>query len=554
MSEKLTSEQIDSLSFKELKDMFLLLQSQFDRLNDNYENLIEQIRIANQDKYGSKSEKLEVLDGQLSFFNEVDYFSEDSVEEPSIEEVLPDEGKKTKRKKKKGQRDADLKDLPHEKMPVHTVSTEALNEAFGEGNWKRMPDETYVRLRFTPASWTVEEHTVEVYVGTGGDHQDEFLRGDRPDELLRNSILTPSLAAAIGNAKYVNSIPLYRIEQEFQRNGVFISRQNMANWMIKCANWYLNPICELLRKQLLQMHVNQCDETPVRVMEKEHESRSKCYMWVHRSGEFYTDRPIVLYEYQETRHHIHPLEFYRDFNGVLVTDSLQQYHILERELPGLTSANCWAHARRDYSDALKAIGSKNQEAIKKSVAYQALVRIAAIYKLEGEYKNLSAEERLLKRKTNVAPLVDAYFAWVKSLLADGKVLPKGKTGEGLKYSINQEKYLRVFLTDGEVPLDNSASERSLKTFCVGKKNWILIKSIKGAHASAVLYSITETAKLNNLNPYYYLEYLFTEMPKYTKWDKDKKIQIFNPDIKLESLEYLLPWSTSLPEICYKPRR
>lgn len=129
-----------------------------------------------------------------------------------------------------------------------------------------------------------------------------------------------------------------------------------------------------------------------------------------------------------------------------------------------------------------------------------------------------------------------------------------KTGEGLKYSINQEKYLRVFLTDGEVPLDNSASERSLKTFCVGKKNWILIKSIKGAHASAVLYSITETAKLNNLNPYYYLEYLFTEMPKYTKWDKDKKIQIFNPDIKLESLEYLLPWSTSLPEICYKPRR
>ena len=417
-----------------------------------------------------------------------------------------------------------------------------------------MPDETYVRLRFTPASWTVEEHTVEVYVGTGGDHQDEFLRGDRPDELLRNSILTPSLAAAIGNAKYVNSIPLYRIEQEFQRNGVFISRQNMANWMIKCANWYLNPICELLRKQLLQMHVNQCDETPVRVMEKEHESRSKCYMWVHRSGEFYTDRPIVLYEYQETRHHIHPLEFYRDFNGVLVTDSLQQYHILERELPGLTSANCWAHARRDYSDALKAIGSKNQEAIKKSVAYQALVRIAAIYKLEGEYKNLSAEERLLKRKTNVAPLVDAYFAWVKSLLADGKVLPKGKTGEGLKYSINQEKYLRVFLTDGEVPLDNSASERSLKTFCVGKKNWILIKSIKGAHASAVLYSITETAKLNNLNPYYYLEYLFTEMPQYTKWDKDKKIQIFNPDIKLESLEYLLPWSTSLPEICYKPRR
>lgn len=554
MSEKLTSEQLDSLSFKELKDMFLLLQSQFDRLNDNYENLIEQIRIANQDKYGSRSEKLEVLDGQMSFFNEVEFFSEEPVVEPSINDVLPDDGKKTKKKKKKGQRDADLKDLPHEKMPVHAVSEKDLNEAFGEGNWKRMPDETYVRLRFTPASWTVEEHTVEVYVGTSGEHQDEFLRGDRPDELLRNSILTPSLAAAIGNAKYVNSLPLYRIEQEFQRNGVFISRQNMANWMIKCAEWYLAPIWELLKKHLLEMHVNQCDETPVKVMEKESDSRSKCYMWGHRSGEFYTEKQIVLYEYQETRHHIHPLEFYRDFKGVLVTDSLQQYHILERELPGLTSANCWAHARRDYSDALKAIGSSNQEAIKQSVAYQALIRIAAIYNLEDKYKNLSPEERLMKRKTNVAPLVDAYFTWVKSLLTEGKVLPKGKTGEGLKYSLNQEKYLRVFLTDGEVPLDNSASERALRTFCVGKKNWVLIQSIKGANASAVMYSITETAKLNNLNPYYYLEYLFTEIPKYTVWDKEKKKQILNPEIKLESLEYLLPWSTSLPEKCYKPRR
>ena len=292
MSEKLTSEQIDHLSFQELKDMFLLLQSQFDRLNDNYEKLIEQIRIANQNTYGRKSERLEVLDGQLSFFNEAEYLSEVPVEEPSIDDVLPEVGKKVKNKKKKGQREADLKDLPHEKIPAHTVSTEALNAAFGEGNWKRMPDETYVRLRFTPASWTVEEHTVEVYLGTGGEHQDEFLRGDRPDELLRNSILTPSLAAAIGNAKYVNSIPLYRIEQEFQRNGVFISRQNMADWMIKCSNWYLAPVWELLKKQLLQMHVSQCDETPVSVMEKEHDSRSKCYMWVHRSGEFYKEKRV----------------------------------------------------------------------------------------------------------------------------------------------------------------------------------------------------------------------------------------------------------------------
>lgn len=159
-------------------------------------------------------------------------------------------------------------------------------------------------------SWTVENHKVHVYVGTDGGHQDEFLRGDRPKDLLRNSILTPSLGAAIMNAKYVNSLPLYRIEQEFQRNGVNISRQTMANWVIRCSERYLSPLYDYLRTKLLEYHVNQADETPVEAIHDGRSAGSKSYMWVHRSGEMYTDRPIVLYEYQKTRNSGHPLEFY----------------------------------------------------------------------------------------------------------------------------------------------------------------------------------------------------------------------------------------------------
>lgn len=541
MSLRYTADELNKCSKADLKLIVLSMQDQLNQMNDNLEKLMEQIRIANQDKYGRHSERLDVLEGQLSFFNETEYLSEEEIKEPSFDDVIPSEARK---KKTKGRREEDLKDLPTEEFR-HAVSEAELKESFGEGNWRRMPDEIYKRLRYEPASWTVEIHTVEVYVGTDGNHQDEFLRGDRPADLLRNSIVTPSLEAAVMNAKYVNSIPLYRIEQEFQRNGINISRQTMANWTILCADRYLKPLYDRLHTELIKYHVSQSDETPVKVHRDGRPAGSQSYMWVHRSGEFYKERPIVLYEYQKTRHHDHPKEFYKDFQGILVTDGLQQYHLIEQEISGLTSANCWAHARRPYADAVKAIGKADGNAIKKSIAYQALTRIAAIYKLEEGLKELPFGERLIGRQKSVKPLVEEYFTWIKERLADTSALPKGKTAEGLKYSVKQEQYLKVFLNDGEVPIDNSASERSIRTFCIGKKNWVLIDSIKGAKASAIIYSISETAKLNNLNPYYYFNYLLTELPKMADTEGN---------IAKTLLDDLLPWSDKLPEICYRPRR
>ena len=136
------------------------------------------------------------------------------------------------------------------------------------------------------------------------------------------------------------------------------------------------------------------------------------------------------------------------------------------------------HARRDYADAIKIADKSNPDAVRRSVAYQALSRISQIYKLEGALKDLTAGERLKERQNSIRPLVEEYFAWVKNQLENTAVPPKGKTAEGLKYSLNQEKYLKVFLTDGNVPIDNSASERSIRTFCIGKKNWMFHDSIQ----------------------------------------------------------------------------
>ena len=538
---KHTLTELNTMSHEELITIILSMQGQMDALNENIEKLIEQVRIANNYRFGRHTETLSSIEGQLSFFDEAEAFFDASAEEPQIEDVVP----VARKKKSKGQRELNLKEFPEEIIPPHSVSVEELNGFYGKGNWRRMPDEVYKRLRHEPESWTVEVHTVEVYVGTDGEHQDEFLRGSRPKDLLRNSIVTPSLLASILNVKYVNSSALNRVEQEFGRNCVNISRQTMSNWIIKCADRYFAPFVKRMKQELLWMHVTQADETPTKVISDSSHPNSKCYMWVHRSGEFYKDHPIVIYEYQKGRDHQKPLEFYRDYKGILVTDGLQQYHLVDKKLPDVTNANCWAHARRSFADAVKAMDKKITSAVRNSVAYTALQKIGKFYNADTELKELSSEERLQKRQEIIRPLVEDFFAWVKEQIRLCTVPPKSKTGQGLQYLVNQEPYLKVFLTDGDVPIDNSASERAIRTFCIGKKNWMFHNTANGASASAMIYSISETAKLNNLRPYYYFRYILTELPKLC--DEQGKID-------LEKLDYLMPWSPDLPNECKKTRR
>lgn len=538
--EKHTLNELNNLSREELITIVLSMQGQHDALNENIEKLIEQVRIANSYRFGRHTETMKSINGQLSFFDEAEAFYDVSVKEPSAEEVLP-----VRKKKAKGQRELNLKEFPEEIIPPYSVSEESLDDFYGRGNWRRMPDEVYKRLRHEPESWTVEVHTVEVYVGTNGDHQDEFMRGSRPKDLLRNSIVTPSLIASILNVKYVNSSALHRIEQEFERNGVNISRQTMSNWIIKCADRYFTPFVERMKQELLTLHVTQSDETPTQVISDSDRPNSKCYMWVHRSGEFYRERPIVIYEYQKGRDHQKPLDFYRDYKGILVTDSLQQYHLVDKKLPDVTNANCWAHARRAFADAVKAMDKKNPQMVRQSVAYRALQKISEFYNTDTKLKELSSQERLQKRQEEIRPLVEEFFAWTKEQVEQCTVPPKTKTGQGLNYLINQEAYLKVFLTDGDVPIDNSASERAIRTFCIGKKNWMFHNTANGASASAMVYSISETAKLNNLRPYYYFKYILTELPKLC--DEQGTI---NP----ADLDHLMPWAEDLPDECRKPRR
>ena len=528
-----TEEKLNSLDKETLIRLFLSQQEQLKNIDHTLQLVLEQVADLKRHRFGRSSERHEVTDGQISFmetdgqivfFNEPEAVAaEESGEDP---EAVPHR----RPKKKQGKREEDLEGLPVV-VVEHSLTPEELAARFGEDGFKQLPDEVYRRYSFTPAKVGVEEHHVKVYAGK---NTDEIVRAPHPEGLLKGSLVSPSLEAAIMNAKYVNAMPLYRQEKEFERYGLHISRQNMANWTIQCADRYLAILYDYLHEKMYSYHVLQADETPVLVNKDGRPAGSKSYMWVYRTGMMYTECQIILYEYQRTRNASHPREFLRDFSGICVTDGYQVYHTVESEREDLRIAGCWSHARRRFDEAVKALPKEKQ---KDSRAYLALSMIQAIYREEKQLKDLPARERQDRRQLNVRPLVEAYFTWVRENIP--RVPQKSKTWEGFSYSLNQEKYLKVFLEDGEVPMDNNAAEQSIRGFCIGKKNWVMIDTVAGASSSAIIYSIAETAKANNLKPYDYFEYLLTEIPKHLD-DTDRSF-----------LEGLLPWAPGLPANCRK---
>lgn len=511
------------------------LTKEIQSLNEKMQLMMEQLILGKQNRFGRSSEKMDdinqisfmEMDGKIVFFNEAEAVC--NLEAPEPEDL---ESKPAKAKKQAGKKEQDMAGLPVNVIS-HYMSEEELTAEFGENGWKQLPDVISKKYKFVPARVEVDEHHIGVYASKADWH---MVKAPHPKSLLHGSPVSASLAAAVMNAKYVNAVPLYRLEQEFIRYGLSISRQCMANWMIRLGEEYLAIMYDYLHLLLYRYHVIQADETPVLVNKDGRAAGSKSYMWVYRSGYLYSDHQIVLYEYQRTRNASHPREFLKDYTGICVTDGYQVYHTLEKELEDLTIAGCWVHARRRFAEALAVIPKEHQ---KQAESYLIMKQIQAIYREEGKLKDLSAVERLKQRQLIIKPLVDALFEYLKT--SERQVPAKGKLRDAYTYILNQERYLKVFLSDGDVPMDNNASERAIRGFCIGKKNWEMIDTVNGAKTSAIIYSIAETAKTNNLKPYEYFDYLLTEIPKHM----DESDRSFLKD--------LLPWSPNLPGNIRKPK-
>lgn len=523
----LSEKELNDLSKESLVQLAISLQSSIIDLTNTVNNLNETIKVMNQRKFGKKSETVSAL--QLSFdfgMNEAEAISDKNEPEPELKNVAP------KRTRPKGKRAKDLQKITEHRDVTVDIPEEKLIEQFGENGWKRLPDELVTKLEHQPDAFVAITYHLAVYVAK---KEDKIIRAERPVELWPNSIATPSLLSSIIVAKYLNGVPLYRQEQRYNENNVFINRTNMANWIIKSSERYLRYYYLELKKKLVEMKYIHADETPVLVSKDGRDSGTKSYMWVYRTRKGRGDPEIVLFDYQKTRSYEHPEAFLKDFIGTLITDGYSSYHKLMKEHPDhFIVAGCWVHLKRKFADYIKALGNKKS---KGTLAEKAIKKIQKIFHEDGKLDNVSKEERLKVRETEIKALVDDFFDWVRK---QSKYIDSAsQTGKAFTYALNQEQYLRTFLNDPEVPLQNNAAELSIRPFVTGRKNWVMIDTIKGAEASAVMYSIAETAKANQLKPYEYFTYLLSELPKY--------VHDFNQEIP----EHLFPWSDKFPKELFK---
>ena len=522
-----------------LQDQLHSLQSQLDHANAQLsdtnrqiELLTEQIRIMNQRHFGRKSEaNLSEIDGQISLFdsfNEVEYLNQNSAKEPEIEEIVISS---YHRSKAKGKREADLDGLPA-RIIEHRLSDEELAIKFPNG-YKELPREVYKRLHIIPETFIVDEHHVHVYASK--DNDGTILKVPRPRDLFRNSIATPALVASIINGKYTNALPLERQAKTYKMNGINLATNTMANWVIRSTDMYLSLIYDRMHELIYDSKVIHADETPVKVMRIDNakiKNGKKTYMWVYRNRSLKGTHPIVLYDWQDSRRSDHPREFLKTFSGTVVTDGYQVYHKLEKEREDLKVAGCWIHARRPFADFIKSVGLT---AAKGSIAQEAYDMITEMLRIDNTFDDLPVSDRKKQRQLILSEKVDAYFTWIKQKYT--QVTPNGSIGKALAYSIDQEKYLRVFLTNGNIPMDNNYAEQAIRPFTLGRKNFVLIESSNGAKASAVLYSLVETAKANGLNTFEYFNLLLTEIPQHVD------------DNNLRFLDNLLPWASMVQKAC-----
>jgi transposase len=384
-------------------------------------------------------------------------------------------------------------------------------------------------LKVIPAQVVVVEHVQHVYSCRICEKEGiatTIRTAPMPSPAFPGSLASPSAVAHVMDQKYTNAMPLYRQEQQFARLGVDLSRQTLANWVVRGSGW-LELLYEPLHRQLLSRRILQADETTLQVLrESDRDPETDSYMWLYRTGR--DGPPIVLYEYQATRAAKHAIRFLAGYTGWLQTDGYSGYGVI----PRIRQAGCWAHARRYFTKALEVLPEPLQD--KPSAAREGIAVCNRLFAIERDLAGKSRNERLATRQELCPPILDAFHDWLRKTRPG--VPPKSALGKAVVYCLNQWVPLTAFLLDGDLEIDNNRAERSIKPFVIGRKNWLFSNTPRGARASAIVYSIVETAKENGLKPFEYLTFLFERLPN---------VDCMDPT----AMEALLPWSTSIPDYC-----
>jgi len=499
--------------------MVLELNKKMDEASKNYEVenglLRERIRQLEHQLYGRKSEKLSIYDD----FEQSHLFGSDEVtqvplpEPQSVEEITVPSHKR----KKRGRKGLSA-DLPRVEV-VHDIA-ESDKQCGCGSEMNRIGEEVSERLEMVPAHFWVERHIRPKYAckhceGVDGNEGEKSVKiAPVPPQLLPKTISSPGLLSHIFVGKFCDSLPFYRQQQQFKRLGLELSRATMCSWAIKVAD-KCEVLIELLRQEILSGPLINMDETRFQVLcEPKRRVDSKSYMWVMRGG--VPGKEGVVFQYTENQSSSVASDLLGAYRGYVQTDGHKIYDFLDYR-DGITHVGCWAHARRKFTEVLKASGVKNVKQVKNKLkdlgkAGQALQTIRNLYAIEKEVREngltsqLVYEERLSKAK----PILDKFEIWLKEIAPETP--PKSLLGKALTYTLGQWHRLIRYLDDGIIRMDNNLAENAIRPFVVGRKNWLFFEQPGGAEAGATLYSLIETAKTNGLEPYRYFCYLFDKLP------------------------------------------
>ena len=382
-------------------------------------------------------------------------------------------------------------------------------------------------LEYQPAKLTVLEHHCKKYgcpQCNAANKKDPAVKAQlrtakKPKQLIPKSYATPSLLAAIATGKFCDHLPLYRLEGIFKRSLVDLSRQTMSTWMLKVGEAVI-PLVNLLQDQILDYDVAYADETTLQVLhEPERRAETKSYLWCFIGGP--PERRSIIYQYHASREGQIPTIFFEGYQGALHCDGYAGYAQLLTS-PEITGINCMAHVRRKFIEALP-------QGKEKGVSGWVVRLVRELYKIEEGLKagHATPDQIQKTRQEKAKPLLEKLQGYLDEKAFS--VPPQSKVGKAIQYTRKRWKHLTTYLDDGRYEIDNNRAERAIKPFVMGRKAWLFANSQAGAHASARLFTLIESARANELEPSTYLEHIFKELPNCTT---------------TEDYESLLPWNVN----------
>jgi len=499
-----------------LKEMIINLQNDYSSLNnkyteldDKYEDLEEKYQYLRRLLYGRKSEKLSKEDElQMRLFNEAEDGLEENTDNHEEEEETKNDKTSVKgyTRQKRGRkpipdhypRNEIIHDLPENEKKCSCCSKEL--PCIGE----EITEEFEIR----PQEVTVNKHIKKKYGPCDCEESfqkeiPEIKTASMPPRFIPKGIASSSLVAYIITSKFCDALPFYRQSNIFNRMDIDISRATLCNWAILAARNCM-PLIDIITEEIQRGPVIRMDETTLQVLqEPDKPATSLSRMWV-TMGYTSDEKSLILYKYYPTRSGDVPVEILGNFKGILQTDGYDGYNkvVIKNKL---IHVGCFAHSRREFEKALK-------KAKKSKLPYNGLQYIRSIYKIESDLRslNLPPQEFLEKRKEAALPILEKFHNWL-CIQKEG-MLPSGYTGKAITYTLNQWDKLIRYLDHYLLTPDNNLVENAIRPYAVGRKNWLFSNTPRGAHSSAALYTLVESAKANNLDPYKYLKYIFDRIP------------------------------------------